>query len=56
MVEDLEGRQFLSSVVASHIGVVADVQKVREAAVAIQGALSGTNVASPAILFPVFAQ
>ena len=37
-------------------GLVADVQKVREAATTIQGARDGTNVANPDILFPVFAQ
>jgi hypothetical protein len=56
IVEDLEGRQLLSGTAGYHIGIVADVQKVRECAVANQGNHGGTGVASPDILFPVFAQ
>ncbi len=72
MVEGLEGRQLLSGLSAGKVSVVADVQKVREAAVIIQsvadvqkareaaitnqGARDGTNVANPDVLFPVFAQ
>jgi hypothetical protein len=46
IVEDLEGRRLLSGIQGNHIGIVAEVQKVREVAAAIQGAHIGTNVAS----------
>src|SRR5262249_36120559 len=59
IVEALEGRQLLSGVVGSHVGVNAADFRVGShigTSAMVKGGHIGTSVANAAILFPVFAQ